>query len=261
MTTALITGASSGIGATFAEQLAKKGYDLVLVARSQDKLQAIGDRLSQAHHIQSTVIVQDLLADHAAETIFTQLGQQGIELDMLINNAGFGVYGELAAGDLSAYLNMIQLNVSVLVELTYRALAGMKARQSGSILNISSTAAFQPIPYFAVYAATKSFVLSFSESLWFECSPYKIKVLGVCPGPTETEFFKTADFPTSMENIPGQDSLASPETVVQQALAALDRGDSNVVTGGLRNQILVNAGRFVPREFLTTAVGRLFKAD
>lgn len=260
MTTALITGASSGIGAVFAEQLAERGHDLVLVARSQDKLQAIADQLAQAYSVKTTVIVQDLLAEDATANIFAQLAQQAIDVDVLVNNAGFGTYGELADGNLATYLTMIQLNVSVLVDLTYRALQGMKARRSGSILNISSTAAFQPIPYFAVYAATKSFVLSFSEALWYECQPYDIKVLGVCPGPTETQFFKTAEFPDAMESPPGQD-LASPEEVVKEALQALDHGQSNVVTGGLTNQLLVNAGRFVPREMLTKAVGRMFKAD
>ena len=258
MTTALITGASTGIGAVFAEQLAAQGHDLVLVARSQEKLQALSDRLSQTYDIKATVMVQDLLATGATAGIFSQLAEFDIEVDLLVNNAGFGTYGELADGDLQTYLNMIQLNVSVLIDLTYKALQGMKQRRSGSILNISSTAAFQPIPYFAVYAATKSFVLSFSEALWYECQPYGVKVLGVCPGPTETQFFKTAEFPDAMESPPGQ-SLASPEEVVKEALKALAQGQSNVVTGGLTNQILVNASRFVPREMLTKAVGDMFK--
>jgi len=260
MTTALITGASSGIGAVFAEQLAAQGYDVVLVARSQDKLEAIADRLTRSHGVNTTVIQQDLLAAGATETLFSQLEQQQITLDMLVNNAGFGTYGELADGELQTYLDMIQLNVSVLVDLTHRALPEMKARRSGSILNLSSTAAFQPIPYFAVYAATKSFVLSFSEALWYECQPHNIKVLGVCPGPTETQFFQRADFPDTMKSAPGQ-TYASPEEVVKEALQALDQGHSHVVTGGLTNQLLVSAGRFMPREMLTQAVGKMFKAD
>ena len=259
MTTALITGASSGIGAVFAEQLAAKGYDLVLVARSQDKLEAIADQLTATHGIKTTVMVQDLLADGAAAQIFDQLDEQGLEIDLLVNNAGFGAYGEVVEGDLPTYLNMIQLNVSVLVDLTYRALQGMKERRSGSILNISSIAAFQPMPYFAVYAATKSFVLSFSEALWCECQPYGIKVLGVCPGPTETQFFKTAEFPDELA-ASGQ-GLASPEAVVKEALRALDQGSSNVVTGGLTNQILVNSSRFLPRETLTKFVGKVFSGQ
>ena len=258
MTTALVTGASSGIGTIFARQLAQRGQNLVLVARSQEKLQAIADELSQQNGIQATVIPQDLTAPDATESLFQQLEQLGIQIDVLVNNAGFGVYGEFAEGDREQHLNMLQLNILVLVDLAHRCLQGMKARRSGSILNISSTAAFQPIPYFATYAASKSFVLSFSEALWYEGREYGVKVLGVCPGPTETQFFKDAGFPDSMK-VAGQ-GYASPEAVVDEALKALDRGESNVVTGGLNNQLLVNAGRFLPREVLVKAVGNLFKA-
>ena len=260
MAVALITGASAGIGAEFAEQLAQRGYDLVLVARSPDKLQAIADTVSQQRHVKATVIVQDLTTPDAAAKVMAQLEQQQLQPDLLVNNAGFGTYGEFADGELSTYLNMIQLNTMVLVDLTYRCLQSMKQRQTGSILNIASTAAFQPIPYFAVYAATKTFVLSFSEALWFECKPHNIKVLGVCPGPTETQFFKTAEFPDSLGESVGQ-NYTSPQAVVSDALQALDKGQSNVVTGGLTNQLLVNAGRFLPREALTGAVGRMFNTQ
>ncbi|MEM9006020.1 MAG: SDR family oxidoreductase [Cyanobacteria bacterium P01_F01_bin.86] len=260
MTTALITGASSGIGAVFAEKLALRGHDLVLVARSQDKLQTIADNLSQQHSIQATVIAQDLTLPHAGKTIFAQLESQGIAIDLLVNNAGFGTYGEFAQGELDNYLNMIQLNVVALTELTHHCLLGMRSRQSGSILNIGSTASFQAIPYFAVYAATKAFVLSFSEALWEECKPYGVKVLAVCPGPTQTEFFKVADFPSSLGSQVGK-NYTSPETVVEDALKALEEGHSNVVTGGFMNQILVNASRFFPREFLVKGVGQMFKTE
>lgn len=258
MTTALVTGASSGIGAVFAEKLAQRGHDLVLIARSRDKLEAIANSLSQQHGIRTTVIAQDLTDVNAGEVIVSRLEQQHIAIDVLINNAGFGTYGEFTDGDLKTHLDMIQLNVSALVDLAYRCLQGMKARRSGSIVNISSTAAFQPIPYFAVYAASKAFVLSFSESLWYEYKDYNVKVLGVCPGPTETQFFKTADFPDSLSESAGR-NYDSPEEVVEASLKALDRGESNVVTGGLNNQLLVNANRFLPREVLVSAVGRMFK--
>jgi short-subunit dehydrogenase len=258
MTTALITGASSGIGAVFAEQLASRKYALVLVARSQDKLTAIADRLQQQHSIRVTVIVQDLTVPNAAEAVCQQLEQQGIIIDWLINNAGFGHYGEFVNGDLSNYLAMIQLNVTALVELTYLILQGMRQRRSGSIINIASTAAFQALPYFGVYAATKAFVLSFSESLWYEGKPLGIRVLGVCPGPTATEFFKVADFPEGMKESISQ-NYTSPEVVVAEALAALEQGRSNVVPGVLMNQLMVNSARFLPREVLTNAVGRLFQ--
>lgn len=260
MTTALVTGASSGIGAVFAERLAAQGHDLVLIARSQDQLQAIADSLQQQYGIQAMVIAQDLTATNAGATIFSKLEQADIPVDILVNNAGFGAYGEFAEDDLDTHLKMIQLNVMALVELAHRCLPGMKARRSGSILNISSTAAFQPIPYLAVYSATKAFVLSLSEALWYECKPYNIKVIGVCPGPTDTEFFKTANFPESVKESANQ-GYETPQTVVEEALKALNQGDSHVVTGGMRNQFLVNVGRFLPRETLTNAVGQMFKAD
>lgn len=259
MATALITGASSGIGAVFAKKLAQRGYDVVLVARSEDKLHTLANQLQQQHSIVAMVISQDLTQPSAAETIFAQLEQRGIQLDLLVNNAGFGTYGDFATTDLAVLTDMIQLNVQAVVSLTYRCLPGMRSRRSGSILNIGSTASFQPLPYFAVYAATKAFVLSFSEALWHECKPYDIKVLAVCPGPTETNFFKVADFPDSLEGQVGQ-NYASPEAVVDEALQALEQGRSNVVAGGLMNQVMVNASRFLPRETLTSAVGRLFKA-
>jgi short-subunit dehydrogenase len=196
----------------------------------------------------------------AAETVFSKLDQQGLQVDMLVNNAGFGVYGEFADADLNTHLEMVQLNIKVLVDLTYLALQGMKQRRSGSILNLASTAAFQPIPYFSTYAATKSFVLSFSESLWHECKPLGIKVLAVCPGPTKTEFFDVADFPDSMKDGSLAQNYTSPETVVEEALKALEAGHANVVTGGLVNQLMVNASRFMPREPLVGAIGRLFRA-
>jgi hypothetical protein len=258
MTTALVTGASAGIGAIFARKLAQRGHDLVLVARSQDKLQAIADELSQQYGIQATVIPRDLTAPDGTETLFQQMEQLGIQVDVLINNAGFGVYGEFAEGDREKHLKMLQLNILVVVDLAHRCLQGMKARRSGSIVNLASTAAFQPIPYFGTYAASKSFVLSFSEALWYECRDYGVKVLGVCPGPTETQFFKDAGFPDSMKVSGG---YTDPETVVEEALEALERGEANVVTGGLNNQILVNAGRFLPREVLVKAVGNLFKSS
>lgn len=258
MATALITGASSGIGAVFADRLAAEGNHLVLVARSQDKLTAIAQDLSQRYGIKADVIAQDLVEPDAATQVFTTASDRGHTIDMLINNAGFGLHGAFTTRDRQTQLDMIQLNVTALVDLTYQFLPGMQARQQGSIINVASTAAFQAIPYFAVYAATKAFVLSFSEALWHECSHDGVKVLALCPGPTETEFFKVADFPSTMENQMGQ-NYASPEAVVEDALKALARGHSNVVTGGVMNQVLVNASRLFPREMLVNSVGRFFK--
>lgn len=258
MATALITGASSGIGAAFARTLAERQYHLVLVARSQQTLEALSEQLTHQHGIEVTVIPQDLTAPAAIQTIMATLEHQNIVVDLLVNNAGFGNYGEFATGNLDTYLTMLQLNIVALVALTHRCLQGMRSRRSGSVLNVGSTASFQPLPYLAVYAATKAFVLSFSEALWYECQPYDINVLAVCPGPTETGFAKVAAFPDGLKAPMGQ-IQASPEAVVAAALKALERSPSNTVVGGLMNQFLVNATRFLPRETITKAVGHLFK--
>lgn len=260
MVTALITGASAGIGAVFARTLAAQRYDLVLVARSQDKLASLAEELTQTHGIRAWAIAQDLTQPEAASQIFNAVQQQGQTVDVLINNAGFGMYGAFAAGDRDTLLQMVRLNVLALVDLTHQFLPSMRQRQHGSIINLGSTAAFQPIPYFAVYAATKAFVLSFSEALWVECQADGVHVLALCPGPTETEFFKFAAMPASVAERTVQ-RYTTPEAVVQAALSGLRQKQSTVVPGGLSNQILVNLPRWLPREAIAQNVGRLFQPD
>lgn len=259
MATALITGASAGIGAAFAQELATRQTNLVLVARSEDKLQQLAQQLREQFKIQVEVIVQDLTEPSATSAVFEAITQKGLTIDLLINNAGFGQYGAFAEQDRERQLKMIQLNILTLVDLTHQFIVGMRERRSGSIINIASTAAFQPLPYLSVYAATKAFVLSFSEALWAENRGYGVRVLAVCPGPTETSFFKEAEFPSSFANTPGL-SFTSVEDVVRDALKALEKNHSNIVTGGLGNQLLVNASRFLPRETLVNAVEKQFRS-
>ena len=262
MTTALITGASSGIGAEFARQLAAQKYNLVLVARSQKKLEELAAKLQQQYGITAEVIVQDLSLPHAGQMVFEAVKVKNIAIDLLVNNAGFGDYGEFSNSDLSRQLNMIQLNITVLTELTGLFLPGMKARKQGGIINLASIAAFQPLPYMSVYAATKAFVLNFSEALWAENKESGVKILGVCPGPTESDFFKVAGFPDSFaEKQDSTMSLTPADEVVRESLKALDKGQSTLVTGGVTNQIIANIPRFVPRDFLVAAVEKQFRAD
>lgn len=262
MTTALITGASSGIGAEFAHQLAADKYNLVLVARSQDKLEQLATKLQQQHGIETEIIVQDLSLPQAGKLVFEATAAKNILIDLLVNNAGFGDYGEFSNSDLSRQLTMIQLNITVLVELTGLFLSGMKQRQQGGIINIASIAAFQPLPYMSVYAATKAFVLNFSEALWAENKASGVKILGVCPGPTESDFFKVAGFPDSFAEKQGSTmSLTPASEVVSESLKALEKGQSTLVTGGVTNQLIVNLPRFVPRDFLVSAVEKQFRAD
>jgi short-subunit dehydrogenase len=259
MATALITGASSGIGAAFAKALATRQTNLILVARSQDKLDLLARQLQEQHQIQVEVLRQDLAIPGAATSVFEAVTQKNIAIDLLINNAGFGDYGQFSESSLTKQLDMIQVNISALVELTYRFLPQMQQRGSGAIINISSIAGFQPLPYMSVYAATKAFVLSFSEALWAENQDKGVKVIAVCPGPTKTGFFDTAGFAQLASGDSDKQRSASPEVVVQEALKALDGGTSTVVTGGLGNQFIVNIPRFFPRDMLVKLIEPQFR--
>ena len=257
--TALVTGASSGIGAEFARQLAAKKIDLVLVARSEDKLQELAAQLRSQQGIQTHIMAQDLTAPQAGSTIFEKIQDRGLNIDLLVNNAGFGDYGHFSDRPLAKQLSMIQLNVNVLVELTGLFLPAIKRRGAGGIINISSIAGFQPVPKMSVYAATKAFVLNFTEALWAENKDTGVKILAVCPGPTESEFFKAAEFPISlMQQNNKSVKLASNTEVVAEALKALENKQSNVVTGGFINQFIVNLPRFFPRGILVRQLAKIF---
>ena len=192
--TALITGASNGIGLELARIHAKRGGDLVLVARSQDKLNQLADELrAQYHNIQITVIAQDLAMPHAAQSVFAQTEQLGIQVDILINNAGIGGHGRFFERELAKEQQMIQLNITTLTELTHLYLQGMVARRSGKILNVSSTASFMPGPLQAVYYATKAYVTSFSQAVAEEVREFGISVTALCPGAVDTGFMEAGD--------------------------------------------------------------------
>jgi len=247
MATALITGASAGIGAVFAQELAARQMNLVLVARSEAKLQQQAQQLQEQYKIQVDTVVQDLTEPAAAKSVFDTVTQKGLTIDLLINNAGFGDYGSFAERDGEQQLKMIQLNILALVDLTHQFLPGMRSRRSGSIINMSSAAAFQPMPYFSVYAASKAFVLSFSEALWAENRSYGVRVLAVCPGPTDTNFFQEAKFPQLLVNVAAS-NYTPAEVVVREALLALEKNQSTLVPGDIKNQLLVNIPRFLPRD-------------
>ncbi|MGK7931225.1 MAG: SDR family NAD(P)-dependent oxidoreductase [Microcystaceae cyanobacterium] len=258
METALITGASSGIGEVFAKELASRQTNLILVARSQDKLEKLADDLQRRFTIQTDVIVQDLTDENASQTLFENVKAKGLNVDLLINNAGFGDYGTFSERSLDKQTAMIQLNITALVELTHLFLPQMIEEKQGKIINVASIAAFQPLPYFSVYSATKAFVLSFSEALWAENKNKGIKILALCPGPTESDFFKAAEFPQELKE---KGTVASAETVVKEALIALEKNQSNLVTGGISNNLIVNLPRFFPREFLISAVEKQFSVN
>src|SRR5262245_39937739 len=248
--TVLVTGASSGIGEALARIFAADGSRLVLVARSGERLEALAGELRKAHGIDVLVIAADLSRPGAADEVMRQVDAAGWSVDVLVNNAGVGVHGQFRNISLDRQLAMVQLNVDALLHLTHRALARMIERRRGAILNVASTAAFQPGPYAAVYFATKAFVLSFSDALWEEARHYNIGVTCLCPGPTRTNFGK--DYAMT-ESTGFQVAGMEADTVARAGHRALRRGRRTVIPG-LMNRLLTFASRFATRRFLIRAV-------
>ena len=253
MTTALITGASGGIGEVFARKLAARGEDVLLVARSESRLAEICAELTAAHKVDAQFVALDLIERDAPARLFEETERRGLVVGTLVNNAGFGSVGEFALLDLENELRMVDLNVRALVELTHRYLKGMRERRGGAIINVGSTTSFQPVPFMATYAATKAFVLSFSEALWEENRAWGVKVLALCPGSTDTNFFKAAGTEAPPANI-----VQTPEEVVDTALAALARGRGHVISGW-GNFLMAEAGRLAPRSFVTRVAGKILR--
>jgi short-subunit dehydrogenase len=252
--TALITGSSGGIGEEFAVQLARRGANLVLVARRADKLVALRDRLLQAHpNLQVDVVSADLSLPGSAAELAAKVTDLGRRVDILVNNAGVGLHGDFVGQDVATNAAQIQLNCVTLTELTGIYLPAMTAARHGVVLNVASTASFQPTPGMAVYGATKAYVLSFTEALWKETSGSGVRVLALCPGATDTEFFART----------GEEFLTSgrqtPKQVVDVAMAALDKSTPTVVSG-LANVLLATGYRFTPRRVMLEVSQRLLKA-
>jgi short-subunit dehydrogenase len=254
MNTTLITGASSGIGAAFARKLARRGRNLLLVARSEDKLIALCNELGRLSGIRAQYVAIDLTAPEAAARLFEETEKRALEIDMLINNAGFGSMGDFEKLDLARELEMIDLNVKSLVDLTHKFLTPMRERRQGTIINVASTAAFQAVPFMATYAATKAFVLSFSEALWEENRSHGIRVLALCPGVTDTNFFAAAKI-----DRPPMRTVQTAEEVVDAALRGLARGKSTVISGWA-NFLTVEAERLFPRSFVTKLAGKALRS-
>jgi len=254
MKATLITGASSGIGEAFARRLAGKMHNLVLVARSEDKLRDLCDELAEKHRITATYVAADLAEDGSDRKVFDETQRQGVEVDWLINNAGFGSMGDFATLDHEKELQMIRLNISALVALTHIYLPGMRERKSGTIINVSSAAGFQPVPFMATYAATKSFVTAFTEAIAEENRPYGIQILALCPGSTKTNFFEASNIERALQ-VKGQETV---EDVVDTAMSAVGTGRSKIVSGWA-NWFVATAGNFVPNSLITKVVGKGLK--
>ncbi|MEV0273464.1 SDR family oxidoreductase [Hamadaea sp. NPDC050747] len=263
--TALITGASSGIGAAFARRLAAEGHDLVLTARSMAPMEQLAEQLRQAHGVRVEVLGQDLAQPDAARQLTRELDERGLTVDLLVNNAGFGTCGRFEEISAERDHDQVMVNVVALTDLTHALVPRMLSRGGGAVVNVASTAGFQPAAYFAVYSAAKAYVLNFSLALWSEYRDRGLKVLALCPGPVETQFFEVIG--TRKAAVNGR--MVTADLVVDKALQALKRNRGYVVPG-LSNfagahlqprrprKLLALVSRMVTRGVLTTpATGRV----
>ena len=248
-TTALITGASVGIGLELAKQFAAHGHDLILVARNRDALEAAAGTLEGRHGIRATVIQSDLADPNSPQRLFEAVMAEGLRVDILVNNAGFGLGGEFAETDIDRELDMIQVNIAALTYLTKLFMQPMVLRRSGRILNVGSTAGFQPGPLMSVYYASKAYVLSFSQALHEELRDTGVTVTCLCPGSTATEFAERAGISNSrLFTLTG---VASAADVASYGYAATMRGE-RIALPGLKNKAHIQALRLLPRSLVTT---------
>lgn len=250
--TALITGSSSGIGEELAYLFAKDGHNLVLVARNEEKLQSIAHTIQQKYSVQVTVIKKDLENPTSAYELYNEIVANQIHIDYLVNNAGYGLYGAFPSTDLAKEVNMIELNITSLTILSKLFLQPMLQKQSGGILNVASTASFQPGPLMAVYYATKSYVLSFTEALASEITNTGVHVSALCPGPTKTGFGDRANMGKSKLFESG---LMDVKKVALDGYYGFIK-NKTIIIPGLQNQILVQSSRFLPRKWVAKIVKR-----
>jgi uncharacterized protein len=255
MKATLISGASGGIGEAFARRLAKEKHNLVLVARSADKLRALGDELEKKFAIKAYPIALDLSKPEAEKILFEETERNNFEIEWLINNAGFGSFGYFSENERERELQMIDLNIRTLVALTHRYLGKMRERKSGVIINVSSTASFQPLPFMATYAATKAFVTSFTEAIAEENRPFGITIQNLCPGATETGFFDAA----GMKEPVKVKGTQTPEEVVEAALNGVRNRRSTVVSGWA-NYVGAFFGNLAPDWLVTKAVAGVLRS-
>ena len=250
---ALVTGASSGIGEEFARQLAGHSYDVVIVARRRDRLDALAKELSESKGAAVEVIEADLSTQAGVAAVAERIAKG--DIDVLVNNAGFGTRGEFPDLPLGRELEELDLNIRALTELSHHAIQHMRTKGKGAIINVASTGAYQPVPYMATYAATKAYVLSFSEALHEEAKRYGVTVTCLCPGGTRTEFQAVAG--VDERNIPRM-AFMDAEPVVRSALKAAKAG-SAVATPGMINKTTANLPRVLPRFMTRKIAGRMFK--
>lgn len=251
---ALITGASSGIGAELAKVYAKNGYDLVLIARSNDKLDELKNELSRIHGVDVLVLCVDLSNPQAAENLYTAISH--LKIDVLINNAGMGSYGEFYKSDITKQENLIMVNILTLCKLTHIYANKMVEQGGGTIINMASTASFQPGPLMSNYYASKAYVLSFSEAIAEELKPHNVNVIAYCPGPTKTDFLIKSDVKKgSIDN----ESMKTAREVALDIFKCAKDNKKSIVVNGKRYKFAIFAQRFMPRKVATNFVYKIQK--
>ena len=254
--TTLITGASAGIGEAFARLLASRGDNLILTARRIDRLQSLADELKQAYGTELVIIAVDLAKPDGASTLFSETEKRGLVVDLLINNAGFGKHGWFWDQSVATYTDMIQLNITTLITLCHLYLVGMRIRKRGGIINVASIAGFPPAPNFSVYAATKAFVVSFSQALAIEARADGVTVSTLCPGSTATEFQAVADDKPELTTAQVQATMQSAEDVARAGLKGYE-ASKVIVVSGILNKIYIAALGALPRSIVRGAAARL----
>lgn len=252
--TALVTGASSGLGAEFSRRLARMGANLILVARSKKALNDLAAGLRDSCGVRVHVIEADLSVPGAPESVFNSVQKAGLAVDLLVNNAGFGRFGVFDGLEAAAGRDMIAVNIHALVVLTHFFLPNMLENGRGGIINVASTAGFQPIPFFSLYAASKAFVIYFTEALWAEYAPRGIRVFCLCPGNTRTRFHQTADIPA--QKVFG---LADAGRVVAFGMRTFCRTDKPTAIYGFFNRIIALGCRIFPRSWMVRIAGGLYR--
>jgi short-subunit dehydrogenase len=252
--TALVTGASAGIGEAIARELAGRGHGVTLVARREERLRELAGELSDAHDVRAEAVAADLADPRERDKLEAAVRRAGLTVEILVNNAGFGAFGFFAKADRERQVEMVRLNVEAVVDLEARYLPGMVDRGRGAVINIASTSAFQPLPTMATYSAGKAFVLAHSEAVHTELRGTGVTVTAVCPGPVKTEFTEAAGHAGMEDRTPGMFWM-SAEEVAEQAVSAAAKGKRSVIPG-LMNHAGAIAGRHTPRTFALPALRR-----
>ena len=258
----LITGASGGIGEAIAQKFAERKHNLLLVARNAEKLGTLCKQMTEKYGIKAQFIAADLAKSGTAEQVFTETKHRGLDVEMLINNAGIGSGGEFSELALESELEMLQLNISSLVALTHLFLQEMKARNSGTIINVASMASFIPIPYMATYSASKVFVRHFTQALTQECKPYKVHVMLLCPGLTKTNFNSAAGMDGEVgrrlnAEYNSSTPLQTPEQVAEELLIALDKSKHYIVSGRM-NRMASRLTALLPNAFIAKSFAKSY---